>query len=263
MLIDGVQFHIQGVPLRLEIGPNDITMQQTLSVRRDNGVKNPIPLANISESVSSLLNTIQKDMFERAKNIYDSRVITVTNWDDLVPALDNKCVVAIPWCNAEACEDDIKERSGRAQVHRPSHSLPSHLLYFLRSEPQDERAPSAGAKSLCIPFDQSRWDPIEPGKTKCPACGKDAKHWTMFGRSYQTMCEEIMGYLLKIRGPRQYSVRLYNNHSEFQSLNLAAMKKESVSYNEQSSRIRLIWTKLERRLCFFSFEQGLSITTAQ
>ena len=77
------------------------------------------------------------------------------------------------------------------------------------------------------------------------------------------MCEEIMGYLLKIRGPRQYSVRLYNNHSEFQSLNLAAMKKESVSYNEQSSRIRLIWTKLERRLCFFSFEQGLSITTAQ
>ena len=89
-------------------------MQQTLSVRRDNGVKNPIPLANISESVSSLLNTIQKDMFERAKNIYDSRVITVTNWDDLVPALDNKCVVAIPWCNAEACEDDIKERSGRA-----------------------------------------------------------------------------------------------------------------------------------------------------
>lgn len=52
------------------------------------------------------------------------------------------------------------------------------------AEPQDERAPSAGAKSLCIPFDQSRWPAIEHGKTKCPACGKDAKHWTMFGRSY-------------------------------------------------------------------------------
>ena len=60
---------------------------------------------------------------------------------------------------------------------------PSLFLIF-RSEPQDERAPSAGAKSLCIPFDQSRWAPIEPGKTKCPACGKDAKHWALFGRSY-------------------------------------------------------------------------------
>lgn len=52
------------------------------------------------------------------------------------------------------------------------------------SEETDERAPSAGAKSLCIPFDQSLWTPIEPGKTKCPACGEDAKRWTMFGRSY-------------------------------------------------------------------------------
>jgi hypothetical protein len=57
-------------------------------------------------------------------------------------------------------------------------------MLLFRSEPQDERAPSAGAKSLAIPFDQSRWTPIEPGKTKCPACGKDAKRWTMFGRSY-------------------------------------------------------------------------------
>ena len=53
-----------------------------------------------------------------------------------------------------------------------------------RSEPTDERAPSAGAKSLAIPFDQSRWPAIEPGKTKCTACGQDAKRWTMFGRSY-------------------------------------------------------------------------------
>jgi prolyl-tRNA synthetase len=65
-----------------------------------------------------------------------------------------------------------------------------NFSFFLKTslsnsaEPQDARAPSAGAKSLAIPFDQSRWTPIEPGKTKCPACGKDAKRWTMFGRSY-------------------------------------------------------------------------------
>ncbi|KAF9041340.1 hypothetical protein BJ165DRAFT_1530073 [Panaeolus papilionaceus] len=156
----------KGVPLRLEIGPNDLAKSQTLTVRRDTGVKEPVSLEGVTASVNALLEKIQSDMFRKAKETYDSRVVEVTKWDDIVPALDNKSIVAIPWCDVEACEDDIKERSGRA------------------SEPQDERAPSAGAKSLCIPFDHSRWTPIEPGKTKCPACGNDAKHWTLFGRSY-------------------------------------------------------------------------------
>ena len=107
---------LQGVPLRLEIGPNDLSKQQTLSVRRDNGVKNPIPLANIGSTVSSLLITIQDDMFNHAKETYQSRVKEVTHWDDVVPHLDNKNIVVIPWCDVEACEDDIKERSGRTYV---------------------------------------------------------------------------------------------------------------------------------------------------
>ena len=52
----------------------------------------------------------------------------------------------------------------------------------------DEKAPSAGAKSLCIPFDQDRFGKLEPG-TKCIGCGADAKRWTMFGRSESTRVE--------------------------------------------------------------------------
>ena len=107
---------LQGVPLRLEIGPNDLSKQQTLSVRRDNGVKKPIPLANIESTVSNLLRTIQDHMFKRAKETYQSRVKEVTHWDDFVPNLDDKNIVVIPWCDEETCEDDIKERSGRTYV---------------------------------------------------------------------------------------------------------------------------------------------------
>ncbi|KAG5645506.1 hypothetical protein DXG03_005916 [Asterophora parasitica] len=156
----------KGVPIRLEIGPNDLARHQTLTVRRDTGVKNSVSLTDIDTTINALLTTIQHDMFERAKEQYHSKVKEVTKWEDVVPTLDGKGIAVIPWCEVEACEDDIKERSGRS------------------AEPQDERAPSAGAKSLAIPFDQSLWSPIEPGKTKCPACGKDAKRWTMFGRSY-------------------------------------------------------------------------------
>ncbi|KAJ3788535.1 hypothetical protein GGU10DRAFT_384849 [Lentinula aff. detonsa] len=156
----------KGVPLRLEIGPNDLAKQQTLTVRRDNGVKSAVALDNIASTVSQLLESVQNDMFKRAQETFHSRLKEVTKWEDVVPTLDSKNVVVLPWCEREACEEDIKERSAKA------------------SEPTDERAPSAGAKSLAIPFDQSRWTAIEPGKTKCPACGNDAKRWTMFGRSY-------------------------------------------------------------------------------
>lgn len=133
-----------------------------------------------------LLETIQADMFKRAQDTYFSRIKEVTRWEDVMPTLDNKCVVAMPWCEEEACEDDIKDRSSRSSVsytYRYMASCADRLVHC-RAEPQDERAPSAGAKSLCIPFDQSRWPTIEHGKTKCAACGKDAKRWTLFGRSY-------------------------------------------------------------------------------
>jgi prolyl-tRNA synthetase len=105
---------LKGVPLRLEIGPNDIAKQQTLTVRRDNGVKNPVSLTDIGTTISTLLTTIQSDMFDRARETYYSRLKEITNWDDVVPTLDNKGIAVIPWCEVEACEDDIKERSGRS-----------------------------------------------------------------------------------------------------------------------------------------------------
>lgn len=155
----------KGVPVRLELGPGDLAKSQTIAVRRDTGAKIPLALANIEENVKSLLDTIQAEMFARAKAEYDAHVKVVTKWDEVVPALDGKNAIVIPWCEVEACEDAIKERSAG-------------------SEAQDARAPSAGAKSLCIPFDQERWGSIVTGQTKCPQCGSDAKRWTLFGRSY-------------------------------------------------------------------------------
>ena len=85
-----------------------------MTVRRDTGAKNPVSLKDIGTTVSTLLETIQSDMFTRARDTYFSRLKAVTKWDDVVPTLDDKCVVVMPWCEVEACEDDIKERSGRS-----------------------------------------------------------------------------------------------------------------------------------------------------
>jgi prolyl-tRNA synthetase len=158
--------HTQGVPIRLEIGPIDLEKSSTLSVRRDTSAKAPLALADLQTTIPSLLETIQADMFARAKEVYDQRLKVVRSWSDFTPTLEKKCAVVVPWCEVEACEDAIKDKSAKEAA-----------------EQADERSPSAGAKSLCIPFDQARWGELEKG-AKCVGCGNDAKRWTMFGRSY-------------------------------------------------------------------------------
>ncbi|ODQ52156.1 prolyl-tRNA synthetase [Saitoella complicata NRRL Y-17804] len=157
-------WELRGIPLRLEIGPKDLENKSTLSVRRDTGVKASIAMDELATAIPALLETIQKDMFTKAQSTYHSRVKEVTEWKDFVPALDAKCAVLIPWCEAEACEDSIKEESGK----RPE------------GEVVDDKAPSMGAKSLCIPLEQK---PLPEG-AKCVGCGVAAKRWGLFGRSY-------------------------------------------------------------------------------
>ncbi|KAI9599562.1 hypothetical protein BDF19DRAFT_410207 [Syncephalis fuscata] len=161
-------WELRGVPIRLEVGPKDLENRSTMSVRRDNGEKQAIAIDDLATKVPSLLNTIQQDMFNRASTTFNKHIIRVEKWDEFVPALNAKNIVMIPWCEREACEDSIKDRSARVD----------------QGEEQDERAPSMGAKSLCIPLEQPTDNPIVEGVTKCAACDQFAKRFTLFGRSY-------------------------------------------------------------------------------
>ncbi|KAI8869121.1 prolyl-tRNA synthetase [Ramicandelaber brevisporus] len=163
-------WELKGVPVRLEVGPKDLAKNSALGVIRHNGTRAPLSLDNIGATVKTLLDTIHHDMLAKATKERLEHTVTVENWKDFVPALNGKNIVLMPWCEQEKCEDSIKERSSR------NDSNPD--------EQQDEKAPSMGAKSLCIPFEQPTERPIVPGVTKCVACGADAKSYTLFGRSY-------------------------------------------------------------------------------
>lgn len=162
----------KGVPLRIELGPKDVADHSVTTSRRDiegNDGKGKIQIAKLNTEVPKLLEQIQSDLYSRAEKSFRSHRVQVTKWEDFVPALNNKNLVLIPFCLTEECEDEIKELSSRKEVS---------------DTPQDEKAPSMGAKSLCIPFEQP--DGIIKGETKCtsPNCDKLAEQWCLFGRSY-------------------------------------------------------------------------------
>jgi prolyl-tRNA synthetase len=163
-------WEMRGVPLRLELGPRDIANKSALAVRRYDSHKESYPLADIVKTVSKALEDIQKAMFDRALANFNKSVRPVLKWDDVVPTLNDKCAIVIPWCEDPQCEDDIKDRSTTQATNGVT---------------EDNKAPSAGAKSLCIPFDQERWGAFPDGENqKCIQCEKKATKWTLFGRSY-------------------------------------------------------------------------------
>ncbi|MDA4131860.1 MAG: proline--tRNA ligase [Thaumarchaeota archaeon] len=164
-------WELKGVPLRLEFGPKDAAKDVVSYARRDTGEKGTIPIADMATQVPALLETIQKDLYDKADAAFRAHRLVLTDWDKIVPALDSKNVVIIPSCLGITCEEQIKELTKSAPDERPD-------------VPAEHRAPSMGMKSLCIPFEQP--EGLVKGETKClnPHCGKLAEKWCMFGRSY-------------------------------------------------------------------------------
>ncbi|TVY33328.1 putative proline--tRNA ligase [Lachnellula occidentalis] len=163
-------WEVKGVPLRLEVGPRDLVDSVVTTARRDTGVKGRIAFSEFQQEVPALLEAIQKNLFDTANENYRAHRKIITHWDDFVPALNDKNLCLSPHCLRELCEDEIKKLSARRlEVDKIT---------------EDAKAPSMGAKSLCIPFDQP--DGLVKGETRCinPGCGELAQEWVMFGRSY-------------------------------------------------------------------------------
>jgi len=157
-------WELKGVPLRLEIGPRESAAGLVSVVRRDTGSRENVPQQNISPGIKQLLTTVHNDMFSKASHELTTHKKLVSTWDDFCSNLDQGNLLLAPFCGAPACEDRIKADSARDQD-------------------TEAGAPSMGAKSLCIPFEQPQ---ALPQGARCiyRCCDEAATYYTMFGRSY-------------------------------------------------------------------------------
>lgn len=120
---------------------------QAVLVRRDTHEKTVVCLDELEAKAGELLETIQKDMLEKARAHREAHTYTATEWDEFVDTINNKPgFVKAMWCGCRECEDKIKEETG--------------------------------ATSRCMPFEQ------ENLSDHCVCCGKPAKKMVYWGRAY-------------------------------------------------------------------------------
>ena len=105
------EYELQGIPIRLEIGPRDISNNICIAARRDTGEKQKLTLDDtLASSIGSLLETIQKSMFTRALEFREANTFEVTSYDEFKKAIDKGFIVA-HWDGTEETETKIKEQT--------------------------------------------------------------------------------------------------------------------------------------------------------
>ncbi|TYH67531.1 hypothetical protein ES332_D06G193700v1 [Gossypium tomentosum] len=85
-----LNWKMKGVPLRIEKGPRDLANNQVRAVRRDNGEKTDISRVFLVEQVNGMLDKIQQNLFDVAKQKRDACIEVVKTWDEFVKALGQK-----------------------------------------------------------------------------------------------------------------------------------------------------------------------------
>lgn len=142
------EYEMKGVPVRIEIGPKDIENNQCVIVTRHNREKTFISLDNLAEAVPSKLQEVHDGLYEKALENRKNKTYQCKTKEEIISALEEKGdgFIEAMWCGDEACEDEVKEKTG--------------------------------VGSRCIPFEQHEIS------DKCVCCGKPAKKMVLWGKAY-------------------------------------------------------------------------------
>ncbi len=104
------QYELQGVPVRLAIGARDLANNVIEVARRDTKEKTSVSLDGIASYVKDLLDEIQVNIYNRAKQYRDEHITKTDSWDEFVKILDEKTgFVSAHWDGTGETEEKIKE----------------------------------------------------------------------------------------------------------------------------------------------------------
>lgn len=102
-----------GVPLRIEVGPQEVKEEKLTFVRRDSGEKMEVPRESLVQEVEGAFSDIFNDLEGRAREFQEDRIFRVDDIDGAREILgDREGVVKIPWCGRERCGLKLEDETG-------------------------------------------------------------------------------------------------------------------------------------------------------
>ena len=140
-------YELQGIPIRLAIGPKDLENGTIELARRDILSKQSQSIEDVNSLIPELLKEIQKTLFDKALSFRNSHITKVDNFEEFKSALESKGgFVSAHWDGTNETEQKIKELT-KATIR-------------------------------CVPLN----NPMEEGK--CVLTGASSKQRVLFAKAY-------------------------------------------------------------------------------
>lgn len=138
---------VNGIPVRIEVGPRDLENNKVTLVRRDTSEKELVDVNEVLKNVQKLLTDIQENLYNKALENMKNRTYEAKTLKDVEEIMNtHPGFVKAHWCGDLDCELKMKEIKG--------------------------------TKSRCIIETKDYEDEV------CVVCGKKAKHNVVWGIQY-------------------------------------------------------------------------------
>ena len=139
-------YELKGVPVRLVMGGRDLENNTIEIMRRDTLEKENVSFDGIVERVQTLLDDIQRNLFEKARAYRDAHIFECDNYDEFKERVKDGGFFLCHWDGTAETEAKIKE--------------------------------DTQATIRCVPFDYEQTEGIDM------VSGKSSKHRVIIARSY-------------------------------------------------------------------------------
>lgn len=105
------QSEIEGIPIRIEVGPRDVLSEEVIVIRRDTLEKTTIKINNLMKYIEKLINLIQNNLLQNAESRLKDNIKIVTTYKELKTYIEENKFVLVPIIDNNEYEKKIKEET--------------------------------------------------------------------------------------------------------------------------------------------------------
>ena len=153
------EWELKGVPLRVEVGPNEVEDDAVSTVRRDTGNKEMgVDRGEFVSEAEDILEDIQESMFGELEEYLHENIRKADSKNEILSTIGkNRGYVKTKWCGKEECEEEVKDQ--------------------------------VAAEIVVLPFrEDSKPATIQENSEQisgeCAICGEKAERWAYFAKNY-------------------------------------------------------------------------------
>ncbi len=143
------EWELKGVPLRIEVGPNEVDADEVTTVHRPDGERKTMSRDGLVETVESELDTIYEKLYAAAEATLEENIRVADSRETILGTIgQHGGYVKTGWCGDESCETEIKD--------------------------------TIAADIVLVPLDRDE----APIHDSCSICGETATETAYFAKSY-------------------------------------------------------------------------------